>query len=264
MADTGNPTNSALLRAIALLEKVAEADRPLTATELVTLSKLPKPTVHRVVQQLEEEGLLQREPPGKRYGPGFRLRSLARQVMISSASTAPRRAVLQALSEELEETCNITMLDGNELVYLERVESNWPVRIQLQPGSHLPLHCTASGKLFLAYMPTRLRQTLLTAAPLKRCTEHTIIDPGRLEEECRRIAAEGVSTDNEELIRGMVAVAVPIETATGEIYSTVAVHAPTLRRSLEDLRQHTPALRRAAAALASIFEMQSLMESPKS
>lgn len=255
MADTPTSSNSTLLRAMTLLEIVADSNRPLSAAELANLSKLPRPTVHRLAQQLEEEGLLQREPPSKRFIPGYRLQTLARQVMVHSALSAPRRAILQALSEELEETCNITMLDGNRLIYLERVEANWPVKIQLQPGSHLPLHCTASGKLFLAQMPAALRRSLLNAAPLERHTAFTITDPQQLEEDCQRIAAQGLSTDNEELIKGMVAIAVPIENAAGETFSTVAVHAPTLRKSLEELRRYAPALRRAAVALAETFEV---------
>ena len=245
---------STLLRAFALLETVADADRPLTGAELVTMLNLPKPTVHRLARQLEQEGLLQRELDGKRYVPGHRLRRMALRVLASSAVSAPRRAILQALSDELGETCNLTVRDGNQLVYFDRVEANWPVRIQLPPGSRLPLHCTASGKLFLAQMPEARRRALLRAAPLESYTENTITDPDRLEEALGRIAQEGVSTDNEEFIAGMVAVAVPVYDAAGQPCATLAVHALTVRRPLHELRRHIPALRRAAAALTRALE----------
>lgn len=256
MISTRTETNSTLLRAIALLEHVATAGQAISTAELIKLSQLPKPTVHRLVHQLEQEGLLQREPASKRLIPGYRLVSMTHQVIRDSALNAPRKAVLQALSQELQETCNIAMLDGNQLVYLERVEANWPVRIQFQPGSHLPLHCTASGKLFLAYMAPELRQSLLHAAPLQPCTQQTMTDPEQLEEALAKVRQQGFSTDSEELLDGMVAIAVPIRDTQGQPCATVAVHAPTIRKSLQDLKRCTPALQQAAVKLTHIFATQ--------
>ncbi|WP_018231264.1 IclR family transcriptional regulator [Thioalkalivibrio thiocyanodenitrificans] len=253
-------TGSTLTRAFSLLEQVVEAERPLTGADLVDLLRLPKPTVHRLAQQLEQQGLLQREPDGRRYAPGHRLRKLALRVLAHSSVAAPRHAILQSLSDQLGETCNITVLDGNQTVYFDRVETNWPVRVQLPPGSRLPLHCTASGKLFLAHMSQRDRGRLITAAPLKAYTDHSLTDPGLLEDELQRIAAEGLSTDNEEFITGMVAVAVPVYDASGHICATVAAHAPTVRKPLQELRRHVPALRLAAASLASLFDGEAAVE----
>lgn len=253
-------TNSTLVRAFSLLDQVVEAERPLSGADLVERLRLPKPTVHRLARQLEQQGLLQRELDGRRYAPGHRLRKLALRVLAHSSIGAPRHAILQSLSEQLGETCNITVLDGNQTVYFDRVEANWPVRIQLPPGSRLPLHCTASGKLFLAHMSQRDRGRLLAAAPLKAHTDRTITDAGQLEHELQRIAAEGLSTDNEEFITGMVAVAVPVHDASGHICATVAVHAPTVRKPLQELRQHVPALRRAAASLAALCDGDAVVE----
>ena len=173
--------------------------------ELIEELELPKPTVNRILQQLEEEGLLQREPVNRRYLPGGRTRELALGVMTNKALGAPRHAILQALSEEIGETCNCSMLDGDHTVYFDRVEANWPFRIQLPVGSQLPLHCTASGKLFLAYMDPRHRHRLLAAAPLKRFTDRTITDIEQLSSELKRIEQEGIGVDNEEFMAGMAA-----------------------------------------------------------
>jgi DNA-binding IclR family transcriptional regulator len=256
MADDRTTTNSTLLRAIAVLESVAEANRATSAADLVEFLKLPKPTVHRLVHQLLDERLLQREPSSKRLIPGPRLTKLAFDVLANAALAAPRRAILQALSEELGETCNISVLDGDRQVYFDRVETNWPIRVQLQPGSRLPLHCTASGKLFLSQMPLKLRQTVLTSTPLVTYTDHTITDPAALDLELRRIAAESLSTDNEEFMAGMVAIAVPVYDAAGRVCATVAAHAPTVRKPLDELRKFVPALRRAALALSVVLEEQ--------
>ncbi len=236
-----------------MLEQVARAQRPISATEIIEQMNLPKPSVNRILSKLEEEGFLQREPVKKRYLPGPRSSKFVLSIMSNDALGAPRHAILQALSDEIGETCNCTMLDGDRTVYFDRVEANWPIRIQLPIGSRLPLHCSASGKLFLAYMKPRLRQRLVFAAPLKRNTNRSITDPELLLTELKKIKSDGVGVDNEELMDGMVAIAVPVFNTSNEICFTLAVHAPKVRKSLNELRQYLPSLRSAAASMASIY-----------
>ena len=236
-----------------MLEQVARAQRPISATEIIEQMNLPKPSVHRILSQLEEEGFLQREPVKKRYLPGPRSSKFVFTIMSNDALGAPRHAILQALSDEIGETCNCTMLDGDRTVYFDRVEANWPFRIQLPIGSRLPLHCSASGKLFLAHMKPRLRQRLVFAAPLKKNTDRSITDPELLLAELKRIKSDGVGVDNEELMDGMVAIAVPVFNPSNEICFTLAVHAPKVRKSLDELRQYLPSLRNAAASMTSIY-----------
>ena len=236
-----------------MLEQVARAQRPISATEIIEQMNLPKPSVNRILSQLEEEGFLQREPVKKRYLPGPRSSKFVLSIMSNDALGAPRHAILQALSDEIGETCNCTMLDGDRTVYFDRVEANWPIRIQLPIGSRLPLHCSASGKLFLAHMKPRLRQRLVFAAPLKRNTDRSITDPELLLAELKRIKSDGVGVDNEELMDGMVAIAVPVFNPSNQICFTLAVHAPKARKSLDELRQYLPSLRNAAASMTSIY-----------
>lgn len=242
-----------ILRGLLVLEKVVQAQRPISATDLIDELDLPKPTVNRILQQLEAEGLLQREPANRRYMPGPRTRKMALGIISNTALGAPRHAILQALSEEIGETCNCTILDGDHTIYFDRVEANWPYRIQLPVGSQLPLHCTASGKLFLAHMKPRQRRRLISAAPLKRFTDRTITDTELLMDELKRIESDGIGIDNEEFMTGMVAIAVPVFNAAKEICFTVAVHAPTVRKTLITLRQYIPPLRHAAAAMAATY-----------
>ena len=250
---TEKQTHPTILRGLIVLEKVVQAQRPISSTDLIDELDLPRPKLNRILQQLEEERLLQREPVNRRYMPGPRTREMALGIMTHKALGAPRHAILQALSEEIRETCNCSMLDGNHTVYFDRVEANWPYRIQLPIGSQLPLHCTASGKLFLAHMKQRKCERLINAAPLKRYTDRTITDTGLLSEELKRIRTDGIGVDDEEFMSGMVAVAVPVFNASNEICFTIAVHAPTVRKPLEALRQYIPSLRQAAAAMAATY-----------
>lgn len=248
-----SPTNSTLLRGLSILQAVSGSSRPLSISDLVNELELAKPTVHRIATQLEANGYLQRDPIDKRFIVGSELQNFSLKVISNASIGAPRHAILEALSEEVEETCNCTMMDGNHIVYFDRVECNWPIKINLRPGSRLPLHATASGKLFLAYMKPRERKRLLNAAPLSRNTERTIVSPELLDVELKKIKAEGIAYDNEELLKGMVAIALPVFNSENKICFTVAIHAPTTRQSFTDLKLFIPALRRAAMALSSSY-----------
>ena len=244
--------NSTLFRGMAIMQLVAESTRGLSIAEIVELTGLAKPTVHRIAIQLEEEGYLQRGPD-KRFALGYKLKAFSVSILSNVAVGAPRHAILETLAEEIGETCNCTMLEGNHTVYFDRVECNWPIKIDLHLGSHLPLHATASGKLFLAYMRPKERNRLLDTTVLSKNTERTLVTSELLEPELKKIKKEGVSFDNEELLEGMVAIAVPVFDKANRICFTVAVHAPTTRRSVNDLKEFIPALQKAADALASYY-----------
>ena len=179
------------------------------------------------------------------------------------SARGPRRAILQALAASIGETVNLTAIEGGEIVYLDRVESEWPLRIALQPGSRVPLHCSASGKLLLALMPAARRKRLVDALPLTRHTPQTIVDRRALARELARIRVERVATDKEEFIAGLVCVAVPVALADGRAVASVAVQAPVARMTIDMALGHLPALRRAADALAATIDDDFGVASPK-
>ena len=245
-------TQSTLIRGFLIAEQIVQADRPVSSAYLAEELDLPKATVHRIAQQLEEEGLIQREPGGKRFTGGKRLRDLAMSTLSNSVLSAPRTAILQALSEEVEETCNLTVMEGNEIVYLDRIETNWPYRIHLPIGSRLPLHCTATGKLFLANMRASERERVLATLTLTRHTNQTITDIEELTAQLNKIAAEGVAEDNAEYLDGLVSLAVPVVDDNMQMCFAIAIHAPTVRKTLSELRQYLPVLRHTAGRLAEL------------
>lgn len=242
-----------VLRGLLILEKVVKARRPVSASELIEQLGLPKPTVSRILQQLEEEAMLQREPENRRYIPGPRARDFVLDVMSNRAIGAPRHAILKTLSEEIGESCICALHDGDHTVYFDHVETTESFRLQTPIGSKLPLHCTASGKIFLAHMDTAPRRRLLKATQLKQFTERTITDPDQLIDQLKTTKDNGFGIDNEEFTSGMVAVAVPIHDATQKVCYTVAVHAPAARKSLQELQQYLPLLRKAAAEMEATY-----------
>jgi DNA-binding IclR family transcriptional regulator len=240
------------MRLFGLLEVIAARDRLVSLPMLVDATGLPKPTVHRMLQQLEQAGLLQREGDGRHYATGVRLRRLAENLLLNNSFHGARHAVLRHLVEELGESCNITALAGGEVVYLDRVETAAPLRFYLHPGSRVPAHCSASGKLFLAQMSPLQRRRLLEAAPMSQYTPRTLTEPEALDEELARVKRNGYAMDNEEFLPGLFCVAVPVPAANGRSTLCVAVQAPVVRLTPDKALQVLPALQRAALALGRI------------
>jgi DNA-binding IclR family transcriptional regulator len=253
MLENSESNSSATLRAIAILETMAQADGPLGLIELMQATGLPKPTVHRIATLLCDAGLLMREAEGRRFAPGPRLAALGLATLTHAAWRAPRHAILKSLVAEIGETCNLTLLDGADVVYLDRVEAAWPLRLHFQAGSRVPAHASASGKLLLALLPARERRRLLDTLTYSYHTANTITRRHDLEAALKQIRRARLSTDNEEYLDGTVCVAVPVENDRRRVAAALAVHAPTSRMTLAQALECVPALRRAAARLADVF-----------
>ena len=241
------------LRMLRILEVLAAAGSALSATEINAALGLPKPTVHRLCQTLEREGFLMRAPGSQRYETAPRLLRIAAGVLNSNRLRIVRHRALAKLSETIGETCNIALPSESGMLYLDRVETQWPLRVQLPTGSTVPFHCTASGKLYLSSLEPIQRKRLLDSLILTPATRRSVTKRQALEVELDSIRRQGYSVDREEFVEGMVAIAVPILDAEGRLTATLSFHAPTQRMSAEQALTHLDALRRTAADLAKTF-----------
>jgi IclR family transcriptional regulator, acetate operon repressor len=245
---------SSTLKAFAVLEVLVRARRAVTLSELMQATELPKPTLHRTLSLFEEAGFLAREPGGRAYIVGERLSRFALDVLRSDAAAAERRTVLRRVVDEIAESCNLAVLHKGALIYLDRIEAPWPLRLQLPEGGvALPLHCCASGKLLLAHLASAERQRLIELMPLQRFTERTITERAVLESELDRIVSTGYAVDNEEYILGVACVAVPVRNRHEEVIAAIAVQAATARLPLMRAIEFLPRLRAAAAQIGSTF-----------
>ena len=240
-------------RALSLLEAVATAGRPATLKELEAICGLPSTTAFRLCGRLQEQGYLMRDADPRRFTVGPRLMRLGLEIVRAAGPANARRNVLAELVEAIGETCNLTCPSRGEVLYLDRVETKWPLRMALEPGSRVPIHCTASGKLFLAHMPGAQRDRVLAEAPLARHAPNTIVTTKALLQDLKKIVRRGYSADNEEFLAGLVAVAVPVHDNDGRVVAAVACHAPAARMSLAKLLQKRPLLEAAAARMAETF-----------
>lgn len=248
--DNDKPT----MRQFALLEALAKMDRFATLQTLVEETGLPKPTVHRMLQQLEMAGMVQRDGDGRQYTTGLRLRQMAETVLLNNTVHGARHLVLRRLVEEVGETCNLTAFNGSEVVYLDRVETPAPLRFYLQAGSVVPAHCSATGKLFLAQMTPSQRRRLLGQVSLERFTPKTITDLEAIEAEIATVKRDGVGYDREEYLPGLICVAVLVPSTNRASNLGLAIQAPSMRLTQPRVEAAIPALKRAASALQAIEE----------
>ena len=245
------PGESIALRAFAALERIAVAPGPMSLDEFTTALQLPKPTVYRILNLLKDAGLLRREPTSKRYTIGPRLTAFAVDLWRSDTLRAQWHRALEQAVAETGESCNLTLLEGNKVLYLDRVETHHPLRLHLEAGTRVPLHCTASGKLFLCDKPVDEMKRLLGDEPYERFTTKTITAFAPLQAELKKIRRTGVGTHDCELFDDSVAIAVPVLGPGGAIFAAVAVHAPSSRASIRSSMKFVGALQCAAAAIAA-------------
>jgi IclR family transcriptional regulator, acetate operon repressor len=246
-------TGSSAERSLRLLALLASEGRALSLADLAAQLGLPKGTAHRICTQLLATGFLARDVDERMFSVGPALRQLAFDTLNHGVVRGLRHEVLSELVRQVGETCNFTTLDGAQVLYLDRVEAQWPLRLTLDVGSHVPLHCTASGKLFLAQMEKKERDAVIGKITLTRMTANTITEADQLRAECEAIAKRGYSTDREEFIAGLVAVAVPVFDAAGKQRAAIAVHAPTARMTMEDAIKALGALREAAGRMSGLL-----------
>ncbi|MEP1354823.1 MAG: IclR family transcriptional regulator [Tateyamaria sp.] len=240
------------LRLLAIIEEVARAGVPVTPGALSDAVGIPVPTIHRLLSTAEDEGLLQRDVDGRSYGPGRRMRRMSGNILSSQRIRTERLLVMKALAEKVGETCNLAAPARYGMVYLDRVETHWPLRIQLAVGALVPFHCTASGKMYLSSLRSDKLNRVLKWLELERRTDKTITDREQLKEELANTRQRDYATDDQEFMDGMTALAVPIKDGEGRLLSTLSIHAPEQRQEVESLVKQLSDLQRAAQRIEEL------------
>ena len=246
------PKVSSITRVLQIIEAVSYAAKPLSPLELSQELDIPKPTIHRLLQQLVEEGFVNVDIGGGIVA-GRRVRNLGVELWQQRQFFNERQVILEKLVEDIKETCGIGIPSGRHMTYTNRVKTSLPIQIFLPIGSQSPMWCTATGKLYLSQLTTARRQKLLKNLEITKFTKNTITDIKALNAELDHIAETGIGIDNEEFISEMVAVSVPIHDKKERYLASLYVHAPTIRVSLEDLLQYVPRLQQAAKDIEALI-----------
>ncbi|MDX1612825.1 MAG: IclR family transcriptional regulator [Candidatus Promineifilaceae bacterium] len=215
-------------RAVAILRSFTESEPELGVTELARRLGLHKSTVSRILSTLQQQGLVSQNPDTNRYRLGLGLISLAGVALGSLDVRAVSQPYLNDLVIETQETVNVTVREGNECVNIERARSPQPIRYVGWIGRRMPLHCTAAGKVLVAFLPDPVRETSLSG-PLAAYTDRTVTQPPALEAELAEICCRGYAIVHEEFEVGFSGIAAPIFNHAGSVVAAVSISGPTYR-----------------------------------
>jgi DNA-binding IclR family transcriptional regulator len=236
-----------------ILEVLGLADRDMTPTEINAELGLPKQTVHRLCTTLETEGFLARSIDGKRFRPARRLVELGAGLTQSGREFFARHQILEQIASQVKEAVNYVVPQETGMHYLDRVDTNWPFRIQLPVGTNVPFHCTASGKAYMASMPPTSRRAFVMGLDLHAQTVKTHTSAIGLLDELAETRRRGYALDNEEFMDGMVALAVPVTDPLGRYVASLAFHGPSQRLTMEKVVSEKDVLLEGASRLQSIL-----------
>ncbi|MGH7660477.1 MAG: IclR family transcriptional regulator [Vulcanimicrobiaceae bacterium] len=241
-------------RALEFLDYVGRARRPVSTSEVGKALQLTLPTAHRMAVQLQKEGFLRRAFSSKKLVIGPRLARFAADVTAAWLNEAPRHAILQGLTDDVGEQCELGILQQGQIVYVDGGRTAVPASLQFQPGLHAPLHCTSIGKVFLASLTDDALRKLLASMKLERFTPQTIVEPKHLMLEIEGIRKNGFAMTNEEYVLGVVGCGLPVRGPGEHIVAGLSLSVPQARVPFDSIVKFIPALRKAATRLEATLD----------
>jgi len=236
--------------ALRVLKVFRDAPGDLGVSDLARRVELGKSTVYRLVSTLASEGFLTQDPSTGRYRLGLVLAELGAAATIDKDFHAAAIGPLEELWKLTGETVQVALLDGRQVVFVERIESPHTLRLFNEVGRRNWAHASSTGKVLLAFLPEDELDRLLEGWQLPAVTPHTITDPAALEEELDRVRARGYSQNTNESSVGIVSVGAPIRDATGRVIAAVSSAGPSLRLQATAMESHVGAVLVAAEAIS--------------
>jgi DNA-binding IclR family transcriptional regulator len=218
-------TVQAVERAFAILETVSR--RPAGVTAIAERVELPKSTVARMLQTLEELGAVERVD-GTRWRVGGEVAALAGAVSPERRLVAVARGHLSRLVEQVGEDAGLSLPDGYDVHYVDQAESDNPVQVRDWTGTRAPMHAVPSGHVLLAEWPEDALEAYL-AHGLAALTPHTVTKAAELRRRLASARAEGVTWGREEYAEGISSIAAPVRDARGKAIAALHVHGPSYR-----------------------------------
>jgi DNA-binding IclR family transcriptional regulator len=248
---------SVISKVVALLDAFSPATPELSLNDLAAETGLPVSTTYRLASELVAWGGLERVAGGG-YRIGLRLWELGSLAPRGESLREVALPFMSDLYEATRENVHLAVLDGAEVLYVEKLSGRRAMPVRTRRGGRLPLHATAAGKVLLAHAPESLfRETV--AAGLRRYTAHTIIAPGHLRRALTDIRRSGIGYAREELTVGTLSVASAILDGEGDAVAALSV---TLRSGRGDLRRLGPAVHTAAISISRELQERALLRDP--
>lgn len=241
----------ALERALAVLDSFSLAEPALSLTDLATRLSLAKSTATRLLAVLEERGYLERSPDTEKYRIGVRAFELGSIYIQTTSIEAEAQPVMRQLARECQQTANLGILSGFEVVHIAVVPPDRPIRFYTTVGQRDSAHCTGLGKALLAHLRPEELAELAGDLPFPRRTARTITTLDELRMEVSRVRERGFALDNEESFPGLKCVAAPIRDDMNRAVAAVSISGPAVEFTDETLPRYSATVLRAAATISA-------------
>jgi len=201
----------------------------MNMTEISERLEIYPSTIHRILDTLKHWGYVEQDPKTQKYRLGLKLLELGMAKLQQMDLVKEATPYLKELVRKCNETVHLGVLEEGEVLYVAKEESSQTIRMISYVGKRAPLHCTALGKLLLAYLPEEERRKILEQKALPPLTENTITDKRELEKELAKVREQGFALDREENEKDVRCVAAPIRNYQGEVIAALSISSPIFR-----------------------------------
>jgi len=221
--------NNTLVKGLQLLEALAGRDSPAGVSELAAELGMGKSNVHRTLQALVETGYVAKVEERGTYFASLKIWEIGARVIAQLEVRRAAAPAMQWLLEESRETVHLSVLDGEQVVYIDKLDSPEPVRAYSEIGGRAPAYCVATGKALLAWRDAGKPAAPQPSAELRGHTPATITDKGELKRELERIRAQGYAVNKGEWRTSVWGVAAPIQDGGGRVVAAIGLSGPATR-----------------------------------
>lgn len=243
-------------KALQVLAVVAAQDEPISLMMLSRAAGLEKTTTRRLATALLRHGLLRVDPVTRGYSLGLQLVGLAQRALGQLNIAREALPYLERLGALSGEAVHLGLYDDGQVAYTAQIPSIHPVVIRVRVGSRVPLHCTAMGKVLLAFGPALWKEQLLARGLLPAQTPNTITEPGELVEHLARVRRLGYALDDEEHRQGVRCIGAPVRDHSGLAVAAISITGPAFRLAREDLQALVRPLIETAAEFSIVLGYQ--------
>lgn len=235
-------------RSLEVLDILTKYPYGIGVTELAHQLDVAKSTVHRILTTLHEKQYVRKDLLTDKYRLGTHILYLSSYVLENFNIRDIARKKIEELSKVTKETVHLCILDFNEIVYIDKVESNHTIRLHSRIGKRAPVHCTAVGKAILGHLSSMEARKILLSTELKPFTKNTITDVEKMMEELAKIKANGYSIDEIENEEGIRCVAAPILDHNNYPVAVISISGPTSRITKQRVQKELVKLLKEASA----------------
>lgn len=248
-AKRGNYVKS-IIKAFQIIEELDKFGE-LSIGELSQALTMDKATVHRLINTIKEAGYIVQNPCSRKYSNSIKLFTIGNHIIERTGLKEIARPYLEAVAEETMETINLSMHSENDIVYVDKIESNSAIKVGIKIGTALPMYCTGMGKAILAFLPEENLNEIVKNTSFRKRTVKTVSNQEALFEQLNFIRKNGYAKDAEEFVVGLISFAAPIFDYRNTPVAAISISMPKLRYNEEEHRQYYVNLVKNTAAALS-------------